>query len=152
MARTPQGHLNALNSRLGKAARIGGVAYVERAATSDEFAATFLALDAAGRKKALATVARVLEKTRATPPKKMAPSPDERVKVRWTDQLIARFKREAPWCRDNMALAVKLGLPDYCEGAMRAARSRYLPRAAATQKAPTMRQIHALTPVLREAA
>ena len=52
--RSPLGHLMSLRSRLGKAAVIGGRAYVERFATSDTFAAIFhLGLDPAGRKEAL---------------------------------------------------------------------------------------------------
>jgi len=41
MQRSPHGYLMSLRSRLGKAAVIGGEAYVVRFATSDEFAAIF---------------------------------------------------------------------------------------------------------------
>ena len=50
----------ALQSRLGKAAVIGDRAYVERFATSDEFAAIFMyGLDQAGRKVAIEMVVRI---------------------------------------------------------------------------------------------
>jgi hypothetical protein len=150
--RTSQGHLNSLNSRLGKAARIGGAAYVERFAYSDTFASMFLAMDAAARKKALETVSRVIETARATPPKAWAPSPDQRVKIRWTGELIAQFRRGAPWCRDNKVLAIKLGYPAYCHGCMRAARSRYLPRVSATRMTPARQEIRPLALDLAEAA
>ena len=60
---------------------------------------------------------------------------DQRVKVRWTEAMIARFKVEAMRCANNIELAKRLGLPAYCEGSMRAARSRYFRHA--TVKAPS---------------
>jgi hypothetical protein len=112
------------------------VTYVERAATSDEFAAAFVAADAVTRREILATVTRAIEKAKASPPQPQPISPDRRVKVRWDDTTIERFKREAPWVKDNRVLARKLGLPEFCAGAMKMARSRYLGRRSATREVP----------------
>ena len=113
--RTPRSHLMSLRSRLGKAAAIGGRAYVERVATSDEFAAIFChGLDPKSRKAAIDMVVRIAERTRADPPPRKAPSRDERVKIRWTDQLIQQFVAEAPRSSDDFDLCRRLGLPSYC--------------------------------------
>jgi len=124
--RSPRSHLMGLRSRLGKAAVIGGRTYVERVATSDEFAAIFLyGLDPESRKVAIAMVVRIAERTRQRPPPVRAPSRDERDKIWWTDEMIGRLKAEAPKCTHNIELAQRLGLPPFCRGAMRAARSRH---------------------------
>jgi hypothetical protein len=123
-SRTPLGHLNSLRSRLGRG---GGIEMVERVASSDEFAAMFLyGLDAETRIEVLATIARAFDKARTAPRVQTAISPNERVKIRWSDEVIERFKREAPRIRDNKALAHKLGFPSYCANALKRARSRYL--------------------------
>jgi len=115
-----------LRSRLGKAAVIGGQAYVERFATSDEFAAIFHhGLDPESRRVAIEMVVRIAARARQHPPPATSPSRDARVKIRWTDELIARLRFEAAKSTDDFVLAEKLGLPPYCRGAMRAARSRY---------------------------
>ena len=50
---------------------------------------------------------------------------DERARENeWTDELIGRLMVEAPRRADDVELAKTLGLPPYCRGAMRAARSR----------------------------
>lgn len=68
--RTPRGHLLSLHSKLGKAAVIGGLDYVKRFATSDEFAAIFVyGLDSKTRKAAIETVMRIAERTRQNPPR-----------------------------------------------------------------------------------
>jgi hypothetical protein len=124
--RSPRSHLMGLRSRLGKAAVIGGHAYVERFVTSDEFAAIFMhGLDRESRKAAIDMVARIVERTRRSTLSVKAPSRDVRVKLRWTDELIARLRAEAPKSTDDVELAGRLGLPPYCRGAVRAARSRY---------------------------
>jgi hypothetical protein len=115
-----------LRSRLGKAAVIGGRAYVERLAFTDWFAAIFMyGLDPAGRKEALEMVIRISERAPRNPPPVKAPLRDERVKIRWTDEFIARLKVEAPRAKDDFELAERLRLPPWCRGALRAARSRY---------------------------
>ena len=115
-----------LRSRLGKAAVIGGRAYVERFATSDEFAFIFhLGLDPKSRKTAIEMVVRIAAKARQHRPPATAPSRNARVKIRWTDEFIAQLMIEAPRSADDVELAERLGLPPYCRGAMRAARSRY---------------------------
>ena len=124
--RRPRQHLMALRSRLGKAAAIGGLAYVERIAYSDEVAAIFISLDASARKQAMKMILRVSEKAVAKPsPRK--PSIESRVKVRWTDDMVARFRAEAPVAKTDVELAARLGLPPYCRGVMRAARSLWVP-------------------------
>ena len=124
--RSSRAHLMSLRSRLGKAAVIGGRAYVERFATSDEFAAIFMyGLDPAGRKTAIEMVVRIAERSRRKPPAVRPPSREERVKIRWTDDFVALLRAEAPQTKDDIELAKRLGLPPYCRGAMRAARSRY---------------------------
>jgi hypothetical protein len=124
--RSPRSHLFSLRSKLGKAAVIGGRAYVERFATSDEFAAIFMyGLDAEGRKEALEMVARIGQRAHRSPPPAKPPSCDERVKIRWTDELLARLRIEASKSTDDIDLAARLGLPPCCRGAMRAARSRF---------------------------
>lgn len=115
-----------LRSRLGKAAVIGGVSYVERFAYSDEFAAIFLhGLDSESRKAALVMVGRILSRAQAAPAASKPPSRDNRVKVRWTEEFKGRFLAAAPLSKDDFDLCRRLGLPPYCRGAMRAARSRY---------------------------
>ena len=126
-ARTPLGHLNSLRSRLGKGAQIGGLKNVEQVASSDEFAAIFLnELDARTRIEALATVARAVSKANAVPGVRKAMSPRERIKIRWSDEVVDRFKREAPLTRDDKVLAHRLGFPAYCANALKRARTRYL--------------------------
>ena len=131
--RTPQGHLNSVRSRLGKAAVIGGVERALREVTSDRFADTLKAArDAEARRKILETARNVVEKARLNPRTPKPPSPNDWAKVRWTDEVIARFKRLAPFIKDNARLAVEMGYPAFCAGSMSAARYKYLPRAAAT--------------------
>jgi hypothetical protein len=121
--RSPRGHLLSLRSKLGKAAVIGGQAYVERFATSEEFAAIYLyGLDPASRKAAIEMVVRIAERTRQSPPPVRAPSRNERLKIRWTDELIARLKAEAPKCTHDIELAARLGFPPWCRDAIRRAR------------------------------
>lgn len=122
--RTPSAKILGLRRRLGHAAVLGGVEYVERLAYSDEVASLFLKLDAKSRKEAMGLIRRVAEKTKASPPKAKPISPDERVKVRWTDEMHARFDREAPRAKNDFDLCARMGLPACCRGAMRAARSR----------------------------
>jgi hypothetical protein len=103
-----------LRSKLGKAAVIGGRDYVEKFATSDTFAAIFhLGLDTAGRKEALEMVVRIAAKAQRGPVSVKSPSRDERVKVRWTDELVARLKAAAPQTKDDFELALRLGYPPY---------------------------------------
>jgi len=112
-----------LRSRLGKAAVIGGRAYVERFVASDEFAAIFhLGLDPENRKVAIEMVVRIAARARQDPPPAIAPSTNARVKIRWTDELVGRLMVEATRSADDVELAKRLGLPPYCRGAMRAAR------------------------------
>lgn len=147
MPRTTNPYELALRSRLGKAAVIGGLRRVEQEAAKALPVVLAAGLDAETVSAMLKTFRRISDRCERSPPPSRVPSPNERVKVRWTDELIARFKREARWCKDNRLLARKLGLPEFCEGAMRAARSRY--GVAATRQ---RRQICAPVGVLREAA
>ena len=115
-----------LRSKLGKAAVIGGRAYVERVATSDEFAMIFChGLDVKARRAAIEMMFRIAQRADVKPTAAKTPSPHQRVKIRWTDEFVARFKSEAPTSMDDVDLAARLGLPPYCRGAMRAARSRF---------------------------
>jgi hypothetical protein len=99
---------------------------VERFGMSDEFAAIFnLGLDPEGRKEALEMVVRIAAKAQRGPIPVKPPSRHERIKLRRNDEFIARLKIEAPRSADDIDLAVRLGLPPYCRGALRAARSRY---------------------------
>ena len=143
-------HPNALHAKLAHAANIGGAAYVERAALSDEVMGQLVEMDPPMRKKALAIVSQHLEKVRTAPPKPKAPR--GRVKVRWNDELIARLKREAVWCKTNAALTRKLGLPNHCEGAVKRARARYAPNAPATPKVRATRKNESAAPALKRAA
>ena len=152
-SRTPLGHLNSLRSRLGRGAQIGGIKMVERVASADEFAATFLyGLDAETRIEALAMIARAFDTARAAPRVKKATSPNERVKIRWSDEVIERFKREAPRITDNKALAHKLGFPSYCANALKRARSRYLSCMRNERDARRAPEIALLMPAPRRAA
>jgi hypothetical protein len=74
---------------------------------------------------ALELVVRIAERSRQNPPPARTPSHSELVKSRWTDEMIDRLRVEAPKSTDDIELAETLGLPPYCRGAMRAARSRY---------------------------
>ena len=75
-------------------------------------------MDAAARKKALETVSRVLEMARSTPPKVWAPSRDQRVKIRWTGELVARFKARRHGARTTrrspLSLACRTTAPVPC--------------------------------------
>jgi hypothetical protein len=137
-------------SRLGKAAVIAGLNGVEREAARALPIVLAAGVDADTISRMLRTFRKVADRCERSPPSDVAPSPDRRVKVRWTSERIAQFRREAPWCKDNKALARKLGLPAFCEGAIRAARSRY--GVAATRG--TRQRPHICPPmtILREAA
>lgn len=131
-------HLRGLRRRLGHAAVLGGVAQVERVAYSDEAMSILIRLDAKTRKEAMAAIARLSDKARTNlpPSANRKPSPNERTKINWTDELVARFKREAPRSKDDFDLCRRLGFPSYCRGAMRAARARHgFRRAVATTRA-----------------
>jgi hypothetical protein len=123
--RSPKSHLRSIRSWLGRQASIGGRPYAERIVKSDEFAARFMnGLDSETRMKALATVAAVLAKAPAKPVP-LVPSPNSRVKIRWSDEFIARFRIQAPHHRSDGELAAALGLPPYCAEALRRARRRF---------------------------
>jgi hypothetical protein len=53
-------------------------------------------------------IARTAQKK--SPPVKL-PSRDGRVKIRWTDELLARLRVEAPKTSNDMKIAERLGLP-----------------------------------------
>ena len=128
-------HLRAIRSRLGKAARLGGLKRVMREATSDEFAAVFMhGLNAETRARALETIQRVAAKCQASPSPLMTKTgkPHDRVKIRWTDEAIARLRQHAPHIKNNRALALTLGYPEYCSEAVRLARRRHVFDASAT--------------------
>jgi hypothetical protein len=137
-------------SRLGKAAVIGGLKRVEQELARALPGILTAGVDEDAVSRMLKTFRTIADRCEGAPAANPAASPDRRVKVRWTADLIARFKREAVWCKDNQALARKLGLPAFCEGTMRAARSRY--GVAATRRAGCWPQICAPAAVLRQAA
>ena len=111
-----------------------------------------MSLDAETRIKVLAMIARAFDTARSEPRVKKATSPNERVKIRWSDEVIESFKREAPRIRDNIALAHKLGFPSCCANALKRARSRYLPCMRNESDARRAPEIALLTPALRRAA
>jgi hypothetical protein len=150
MPRTTCPHELGFRSRLGKAAVIGGLRRVEQEVARSLPVALAAGVDADVVSRMLKTFRTIADRCERSPPAHPAPSPERRVKVRWTADLIARFKREAVWCKSNKALARKLGLPAFCEGAMRAARSRY--GVAATRRPGRKPQICSPAPVLRQAA
>src|SRR5262245_12045378 len=123
--RSPHGHLMSLRSRLGKAAVIGRRAY---------------GLDPETRKAAIKMVVRIAQKARQNALPVKPPSREARVKIRWTDELIGRLMIEAPRSAHDVELAERLGLPYYCRGAMRAARSRYGLLRSGKSRAPRNRQ------------
>lgn len=128
-------HLRAIRSRLGKAARLGGLKRLMREATSDEFAAVFMhGLNEETRARALETFQRVAAKCQASPSPLMAKTGKlhDRVKIRWTDEAIERLRRHAPHIKSNRALALTLGYPEYCYDAVRLARRRFVSAASAT--------------------
>lgn len=131
-ARAPSTGLRSIRSWLGKQAAIGGRAYVERIVKSDAFAERFLNdLDGGTRMKALTSVAAILAKA-PLKPKLLPPSADGRVKIRWSDEMVAKFKALGPRIRNNRELAKAMGLPPFCASAMKRARTRYLKQAPAT--------------------
>ena len=151
--RTPRGHYQSVATRLGHAAVIGGLERVMREITSDRFADTLKAAkDAETRRRILETAHNVAEKARSKPRAVTPPSPNERTKVRWTDEMVARFRKLAPRIKDDAALAVALGLPSYCVGSMKRARTRYLPRVVATGTPPGKRLGGPLAPEMAKAA
>jgi hypothetical protein len=150
MPRSTNAQELSFRSRLGKAAVIGGLKRVEQEAARALPIVLAAGVDADTVSRMLRTFRTVAGRCERSPHSHEAPSPDRRVKVRWTPERIAQFKREAPWCKNNRALARKLGLPAYCEGAMRAARSRY--GAAATRRPGRKPEIFAPAPVLHQAA
>ena len=150
MPRSSNPYELSFRSRLGKAAQIGGLWRVEQEAARALPIALAAGLDSDTVSRMLRTFRMIADRCERAPPRHEAPSPDRRVKVRWTPERIAQFKVTAPWCKDNKALASKLGLPEFCEGSMRAARSRY--RVATTRRPGRKPQICAPASVLREAA
>src|SRR6185312_11815273 len=109
-------HLRAIRSTLGKAARLGGLKRLMREATSDEFAAVFMhGLNEETRARALETFQRVAAKCQESPPPVMTKTGKlhDRVKIRWTDEAIARLRKHAPQIKSNRALALALGYPEY---------------------------------------
>jgi hypothetical protein len=150
MPRSTNPHELSFRSRLGKAAAIGGLKRVEQEAAKALPVVLAAGLNADTIGRMLRTFRTIADRSERFPPARCEPSPDRRVKVRWTAEMIARFTREAPWCKDNRALARKLGLPEFCEGSMRAARSRY--RVTATRRPDPKPQICSPAGVLREAA
>jgi hypothetical protein len=149
MPRSTNSHELSFRSRLGKAAAIGGLKRVEQEVARTLPIVLGAGLDADTVSRMLKTFRTIADRCERSPAAHPSPSPDRRVKVRWTPERIAQFKREALWCKDNRALARKLGLPAFCEGAMRAARSRY--GVAATHQAGRKHEICPPAPVLREA-
>jgi hypothetical protein len=126
----------ALRSRLGKAAVIGGRDHVVRYVTSDDFAAIFaVGLDPRSRREILDLVARLTASAPPVPTRKPVVE-QQRIKLRWSDDLIARFTAEASRTRDNKAVLRALGLPACCEAAMRRARGRYLRNIVAPSSTP----------------
>src|SRR5215471_4513376 len=81
-------------------------------------------LDPKTRKAAIDMVVRIAERTRQSPPPMKAPSRAERVKIRWTDEMIARLRVEASRCSHDIAVAARLGYPPWCRDAIRRARCR----------------------------
>jgi hypothetical protein len=67
---------------------IGGRNYVEGFATSDEFAAIFMdGLDQVGGKVAIEMVVRIVGRAgKCVTQTQRSPVPDERAKIRWTDE------------------------------------------------------------------
>lgn len=134
--RSPQSHLRSIRSWLGKQAAIGGRSYVARIIKSDAFAARLLTgLDAETRMAALESAMRIM----AAAPEKPVPyapaSKNDRVKIKWTDDIRARFLREAPRSKDDLDLARRLGLPPMCRHALRRERCRHgILRGASTTK------------------
>jgi hypothetical protein len=149
MPRSTCPHELSFRSRLGKAAAIGGLKRVEQELARALPGILTAGVDANAVSRMLKTFRTIADRCERSPPAHPAPSPERRVKVRWTADLIARFKREAVWCKDNRALALKLGLPAFCEGAMRAARSRH---GVATRRRGRGPQICAPAAVVRQAA
>jgi hypothetical protein len=122
-----------LRRQLGHAALVGGAELVEHKAYSDETMARLMRMDAAARKKAMASARRIADEARKNPRKRRQPSRDERTKIDWTSAFTERFLYEAPRSSDDLDLCRRLGLPAFCRGAMRAARSRHgILRASAT--------------------
>lgn len=100
-----------------------------REVTSDEFAAVFMhGLNEETRARALETFQRVAAKCQASPSPLMTTTGKfhDRVKIRWTDEAIARLRQHAPHIKSNRALALTLGYPEYCAEAVRLARRRLL--------------------------
>jgi hypothetical protein len=150
MPRSTNAQELSFRSRLGKAAVIGGLKRVEQEAARALPIVLAAGVDADTVSRMLRTFRTVADRCERSPHSNEAPSPDRRVKVRWSSERIAQFKREAPWLKCNKALARKLGLPEFCEGSMRAARSRY--RVAATRRPRQKPQICPPTSALQQAA
>ena len=149
MACSANSHELSFRSRLGKAAAIGGLKRVNEVARQDlpKVLAAGTDTDAV-----LQTFRRVSDRAEKTTPRRKAPSAGDRNKVDWTDDLIDKLKRHAPWTKCNKALAAKLGLPAYCSEGVRHARRKHAPQTCATQKATGRRQIESLAADLRRAA
>ena len=124
--------LMSLRRRLGRAASVGGRLAVETLAY--DVARLLVELQPPTRREVFALIRRIIEKAPSDPPAQKPPSPDERVKIHWADPFTSRFLAAAPLAANDIDLAHRLGLPDYCRGAMRAARSRY--RRAGLLRAP----------------
>ena len=146
--------LNAMRSRLGHAASIGGRDQVMREIVSGRFAATF-ASDRNTADQATQIIDSLLRKAPEKSPHKVPTGKQadrERVKVRWSADVIARFRKLAPKIEDNAKLAVAMGFPACCEGSMKRARTRHLLRVVATAETPRNRPGESLAGALRQAA
>jgi hypothetical protein len=88
-------------------------------------ARVLIELQPATRREVFALIGRMIAKASPTAPAAKPPSSGQRVKISWVEPFTTRFLAEAPLAANDVDLAWRLGLPVFCRGAMRAARSRY---------------------------
>src|SRR5215510_9880588 len=150
MKRSTKVQIGRVTSTLGQAAVRNGAKGVDRAAAAC-FRAVFSEQTDPETTKA---VLDQFQKIRARAEKR-GPQPHQvgdknaRVKIKWTDEFIARVRREAHKFENgtagNIMLARRLGLPDYCSDALRLGRRRFQLGVAATSKAQASPVIESTT-------
>jgi len=117
--------LRSWRSWLGKQAAIGGKPHIDRLIAQDQFTARLQKMSGADRILAL----EAWERIRAAAPEKPVPytpaSKHTRQKVRWTDDLRARFRFEVMRSTSDKDLCDRLGLDrELCWRSMQRERSR----------------------------
>src|SRR5262245_60619870 len=127
MKRSAKSHIGHVTAKLGQHALMNGPEGVDRAAAAC-FPVIFADQPDAETTRRVIEISQAIRaraEKRGKPVHKVGDK-NARVKIRWSDEFIARFRREAYKFENslpgNRRLAVRLGLPEYCADALRLGR------------------------------